>query len=237
MACGIYYIKNLVNNKVYIGQSICIQKRWLYHNNRLGHNTHHNIHLQGAWNMYKKENFEFKIIVECLAEDLNYLESYWAKFYDSFNPDKGYNQTIILEGGKYKLTEEGRKKIGDAHRGKKMSKKTRKRMSKSAKGKVVTIETRLKMGIAKSGVIFSKETREKMSKSKKKWMKENKERRIKGRLKAIVQMDLEGNTIKEFSCMKEATTTLGLSETWIRYCCKGKKEQTSGFKFKYKNIT
>ena len=31
MSCGIYIIKNLVNNKVYIGSSVNIEERWSHH--------------------------------------------------------------------------------------------------------------------------------------------------------------------------------------------------------------
>ena len=31
MSCGIYKITNLINNKVYIGQSIDIERRWQEH--------------------------------------------------------------------------------------------------------------------------------------------------------------------------------------------------------------
>lgn len=42
------------------------------------------------------KNFDFSIIEECNREDLNEREKYWIAYYDSTNPEKGYN---ILEGG------------------------------------------------------------------------------------------------------------------------------------------
>lgn len=47
---GIYKITNLVNNKVYIGQSVNIRKRWNQHVLELNKNIHPNIYLQSAWN-------------------------------------------------------------------------------------------------------------------------------------------------------------------------------------------
>ena len=43
---GIYKIENKVNGKVYIGQSIDIEKRWKEHISCLNNRTHHNDYLQ-----------------------------------------------------------------------------------------------------------------------------------------------------------------------------------------------
>ena len=50
--CGIYMIENIVNKKVYIGQSSAINKRFSQHIAELKSNTHTNSHLQAAWNKY-----------------------------------------------------------------------------------------------------------------------------------------------------------------------------------------
>lgn len=59
---GIYIIKNIINNKVYVGESINILKRWEQHTNELKSNCHHSYKLQNDWNLYGENNFEFKII-------------------------------------------------------------------------------------------------------------------------------------------------------------------------------
>lgn len=56
---GIYYIKNLVNGKKYIGSSKNLTKRLRDHKSALRVGRHHNIHLQRAWNKYGEENFKF----------------------------------------------------------------------------------------------------------------------------------------------------------------------------------
>lgn len=93
--CGIYQIKNLVNDKVYIGQSINIKGRWSEHKTHLKYNKHHNIHLQKAWNKYGRENFKFSILEECNKEDLDFKEIFWINFYKSNISKNGYN----LESG------------------------------------------------------------------------------------------------------------------------------------------
>ena len=57
---GIYLIRNKINNKVYIGQSIDIEGRWKDHKVRKDESA---IHL--AIQKYGVENFEFEVLQEC----------------------------------------------------------------------------------------------------------------------------------------------------------------------------
>lgn len=91
MSIGIYKIENILNNKVYIGQSVDIEKRWSVHKAELKNNYHHNTHLQSAWNKYGEESFEFSIVEECNADQLNQCEIYWIDDFDSY--ENGYNLT------------------------------------------------------------------------------------------------------------------------------------------------
>lgn len=112
--CGIYYIKNLINNKYYVGQSVNIKQRWKREKIELSRDTDAwNKHLQAAWRLYGKENFEFSIIEECLSSQLDERERYWISVFDSFN--NGYNQST--GGGGFRgnnLTEEQRNKISES---------------------------------------------------------------------------------------------------------------------------
>lgn len=91
MLIGIYQIKNLINGKIYIGQSIDIEKRWSTHRTELKYNNHHNIHLQSAWNKYGEDNFEFSVLEECNFDQLNQREIYWISKLNSYKD--GYNLT------------------------------------------------------------------------------------------------------------------------------------------------
>lgn len=90
---GIYKIENLVNHKIYIGQSRNIKDRWRAHRTRY---QKEDGPLYRAIRKYGLENFSFEILEECSIEQLNDREKYWIKYYDSFNREKGYNLT---EGG------------------------------------------------------------------------------------------------------------------------------------------
>ena len=89
--CGIYKITNLKNNKVYIGQSTDIKARWNNHKLELKNNSHRNSHLQNAFNKYGEEAFEFRILEETFEENIDDAEEYWIDYFDSTNPNKGYN--------------------------------------------------------------------------------------------------------------------------------------------------
>ena len=94
--CGIYEIKNTINNKRYIGQSVDIKKRIKQHKTTLKNNTHGNKHLQYAYNKYGERSFVFNIICQCHLNELDEKEIFYIKKYNSFYD--GYNLT---QGGDY----------------------------------------------------------------------------------------------------------------------------------------
>ena len=87
--CGIYKITNKINGKIYIGQSIDIQRRWVHHRNSINEPDLYS--LQQAFVKYGIENFEFEILEECLPAELNQKEIYYIHYYDSYK--NGYNET------------------------------------------------------------------------------------------------------------------------------------------------
>lgn len=123
---GIYTIRNLINNKIYIGSSVNIYSRWHHHKKTLNNKNHHSQHLQSAWNKYGKENFEFKIIevVDRSIGDFKQIIIDREQFYlDKFKPfdiENGYN--ICKSAGSplgYKHTENAKAKMKLNHHRKK----------------------------------------------------------------------------------------------------------------------
>lgn len=122
--CGIYKIENLINGKVYIGQSSDIKTRWSDHKRTAKDSSRngYNYPLYRAIRKYGFENFKFEIIEECLEEELNDKEKYYIQLYRScinFEDSNGYNQTL---GGDncnrgINLSEETKQKISKANKG------------------------------------------------------------------------------------------------------------------------
>jgi group I intron endonuclease len=92
--CGIYLIRNLINQKIYVGGSTNIKCRMSRHRRELNKNKHGNPQLQKDWNEFKYLNFDFSIQEFCTVENLIEIESHWIKFYETLNPEKGYNYFI-----------------------------------------------------------------------------------------------------------------------------------------------
>jgi group I intron endonuclease len=124
--CGIYCIRNIVNNKVYIGKSKNIHKRIIQHKHLLKiKSKDENEHLINSYHKYGNENFEY-FVLEFLENDEKIVakrELYWMKIYDSLNPLKGYNlrsdsdsKMIVHQKTKDKITERLKKEWSEGKR-------------------------------------------------------------------------------------------------------------------------
>lgn len=96
---GIYKIENLINHKVYIGQSVDIINRLNGHLSKRKIDgeyrfTEKNPHLRKSLEKYRAENFSFEVLKE--TQDLNYWEIFLIQIYHSYDRNFGYN---ISEGG------------------------------------------------------------------------------------------------------------------------------------------
>ena len=134
---GIYKIENLINHKVYIGQSLDVYRRFIAHINAKDTTKFHN-----SLKKYGFENFSFDLIKE--TYDLNYWEHFLVKLYKATDELYGYN---MVEGGMsdnwgyvndlvhkgiikpYKMTEEQIKKRQQARFGLKVSPEGRRSLS------------------------------------------------------------------------------------------------------------
>lgn len=139
---GIYCIKNQVNDKKYIGQSIHLAERLSWHRQALNRGDHHNKHLQNAWNKYGENSFEFDVVCECDEDQLDEYERNYIHENKTTDERYGYNE----ESG------------GNKH--KHLSERTKAKISAKTKGVnnpmygvhlVVTDETRQKLSDAQSG--------------------------------------------------------------------------------------
>lgn len=137
--CGIYKITNLVNGKIYIGQSKDIYKRWKEHRYNIANKKYESCILYKAIKKYGIDNFEFSVVESCKIEDLNIREEYYIrkyKTYVGFKDCNGYNMTLGGEGnnGGYK-SPEWRKKVSEANKGRKSWNKGKKYSLPHMKGR------------------------------------------------------------------------------------------------------
>lgn len=88
---GIYCIRNLINNKIYIGSSNNIYYRLRRHFSDLLKNRHGNPILQNSFNKYRAENFVVSIIEKIDKEILAHIEQCYI---DTLKPE--YNITILV---------------------------------------------------------------------------------------------------------------------------------------------
>lgn len=91
--CGIYIIRNTVTDKLYIGKSVDIKKRFNTHKHNLRNGRHCNKYLQRAWDKYGESAFEFCVLEECERDKLNALEiatiEKYANTHDLYNMTDG----------------------------------------------------------------------------------------------------------------------------------------------------
>jgi len=148
----IYKTINLINNKIYIGQSIRTVEE---SKNYLGSGKPY---FNNALKKYGKENFKKEILEICNSqEELNEREQYWIKELNSQDRNVGYN---IKDGGLGgKLAEETKEKISNTLKGRKTYREP------WNKGKQMSIEFCEKVSLSikgKSKKKMSEETKQKL---------------------------------------------------------------------------
>lgn len=141
MNTGIYKIHNKVTSDFYIGSATSFYNRKAVHLSLLRRNIHDNSHLQRAWNKYGEENFEFILISKCPQEYLLKLEQW---FVDSLKPSYNIRTTVNSNYG-LTFSEEHKKNLSKALKGKKRTQEQKEHQSKIKIGKRHKNETKLKV--------------------------------------------------------------------------------------------
>lgn len=112
---GIYTITNLVNGKMYLGQTTNLIERWKKgHLVTLRRKAHSNTYLQRAWNKYGESNFIWEELEECDEKYLHSQEHYWAHLLDVHNPKRGYNDKPTHPEGKNVVSYTTRVKMSES---------------------------------------------------------------------------------------------------------------------------
>jgi group I intron endonuclease len=177
---GIYKITS-PSGKIYIGQSVNIEKRLMCYKNLRCKSQ------PIIYNSLLKYGFEkhtFEVLCECSIENLNNKERYYQDYFSatgingmncvltasSNKSGKLSKETIIkikIARSKQIITKEHSEKISKSNTGRKHSKETKEKISMSQKGKIISEESRKKISESAKGRVISEETRIKLSESSK----------------------------------------------------------------------
>ena len=206
---GIYQIRNRINGKRYVGSAVNVQCRWREHLGDLRNQSHHNAHLQRAFNRYREDAFTFSIL-EYIQEPDN-LIGREQHYLDTLKPEYNISPTAGSPLG-VRHTEETRRKVSAAMMGHPVSSETRVKISEALTGRHRSGEHCRKISLAMRGRIVSRETRQKMSRA----------HRGKPRSAETKQKISEGNKGKILSEETRAKLSKALRAYWHKVHATGK---------------
>ena len=141
-----YQIRNIINNKRYIGSTVNFKTRWKGHRKALIEGTHHSFRLQNAWNKDDEKSFVFETIERLERENQTYLEfrpfilareQFYKDLYKSYDKKYGYDICPKAESCLgVKHPKEYGQQIRDRMMGIPKSEETKRRISETLKGSV-----------------------------------------------------------------------------------------------------
>ena len=214
----IYKVTNIVNGKIYIGQTVKSLSR-----RKQGHITSaklhkYNSHFHNAIRKYELRDFKWEIIHKCDdIDELNRLEIYYIGYYDTYN--NGYNLTLGGGGSVgRKASAETRKKQSMATSGKNNPMYGKRGKDTPNYGKKFSIKTRKKMSVANGGKLCGKDHPmygKKRSAESRKKMSEALIGKYTGKDSFFAKAILIDN--KYFDTLKEAAKFLGITPSALRY--------------------
>lgn len=217
---GIYKITS-PNNRIYIGQSVNIKKRFISYK-RMYVKNEGQTRLHRSFLKYGVNNHKFELVCECIESELNNYERYYQELFNCLN-----------DGLNCRLT-----KTND--RSGSVSKETLLKMSIASmgntnwEGKKHTQETKDKIKLANTGRKFSEEVnkskgRKGRESNRKGIFSENNPRSIK-----VLQFDLNDNLIKEWNCLMDIRRELDYHIGNVSSCLKGNLKTYKKSKWQYK---
>lgn len=98
---GIYQIRNIKNNKRYIGSAINFKSRMNVHFSLLRRNKHHCRYLQNSFSKWGEENFVFEILdfveseIERRFVEQKYLTLFFSELYNTFSNATGFDSETM----------------------------------------------------------------------------------------------------------------------------------------------
>jgi group I intron endonuclease len=207
------------------------EKRWNY-----GRGYTENTYFTRAIEKYGWNSFEHIILYEGLTrQEASRREKELIAKYDTTNRSNGYN---LESGGLYgdkSLSDETKRKIGDAHRGKYTEAQREATKHRRNPNYHHSDEIKKRIGDSHRGKHLSEEQKRHLSEINKgkKMSPEHIEKLRQLRIRRVAQYDLDGNKLGEYESLKEAADA---NDTWyqsIRACCIGKVRSAAGFVWRF----
>lgn len=257
---GIYKITS-PTNKVYIGQSHNIEKRFAQYK---GLKCKDQPRIYNSLKKHGIQNHYFEVVCEIPKGVNQSILDYSEQFHMDAYRAMGFELMNLREAGsKGAFSEESKRKLSISSKGKNTWTKGLKRTDEQKKAlservrmwhhdngripkkrmsrqEVREFMSKLKKGVERPmykgegnpffGKKHTEETRLKLSEHNRK----NKTGANNGRARAILQYDLNGNLIKEWDTVTNASNELGIKRTTISGCLRGDTVRAKQFVFKYK---
>lgn len=197
------------DGKMYVGVTCKpINRRW-----QNGTGYQNNKKFSADIDLYGWDNFQHEVLLTGLShENACLAERMFIHYWGLTDPEKGYN---LQTGGvrNYECSEETRRKISKAHKGKYVGEKN------PNYGKKHTKEAKLKMSMANKGKEIPQDVREKMSITLG---------------KQVVALNIDSNEVVSiYNSTRDAERQTGIPHTNIGECCRGIRKTAGGYKWKY----
>lgn len=259
---GIYFIKNIVTNKYYVGSSLNIQKRFYQYLFLLKRGRCHSPKLQNSFNKHGETSFEFGLVESCEKDELRMKERYWIDFYNSVN--NGYNcsndtncstrgrkmtqkqKEVISKRNKERwekddgcmlaISRANIKKATEKRTGNKNSDAHNTAISKANSGKIANPKTILKMKeyrLNNPTNYWLGKKRSKQDREKMRLSHLGKTGELHPRSKKIAEYDLDGNKLGIYFGAYEAARITGGSRKGINNCLLGYTKKSNNKIWKY----
>jgi len=223
----IYKITNQVNGKFYVGKTMKSLSTRFY-NHSYASKTGSTTYFHKAIQKYGEDSFIIEELDRCDSDILGEKEIEWIS---KLKPE--YNQTLGGDGGI----------LGYSH-----TERTRQLLSLKRKGKFIGEENPF------YNQTHTEEQKEKWSKMRKgqpspcgfagKSHKEESKSKTSQTLKnnpnvkrtKVFQYDIEGNFLREFQSISDASKFVGTNPSNIKYTCEGKFNHCKGYRWSYEKL-
>jgi group I intron endonuclease len=159
---GVYQILNTATGKRYVGSAKRFSVRMSKHLSALKLGKHHARHLQASFKKHGPAVFVFSPILVCAPEDLLFYEQ---RAIDTLKPEYNSSPTAGNTLG-VRCSDERKRKIGDAHRGRKQSAESNEKRRQASLGRKISELTRAKLVAAQAVKSADPEWRRKISAGK-----------------------------------------------------------------------